>query len=39
MHIHTNILDNFNSADAANEFVDRKDSRKQTFRRFSYIYS
>ena len=34
MHLHTNILDNINLADVANEFVNRKDSRKQTFRQF-----
>ena len=27
-----NILDNINSAGVANQFVDRKDNRKQTFR-------
>ena len=33
-----NILDNINLAVVANEFVDRKDSRKQTFRHFSWNY-
>ena len=28
VHVHKNILDNMNLADVANEFVDRKDSRK-----------
>ena len=28
VHVHKNILDNINLADVANEFVDRKDSRK-----------
>ena len=35
MHIHKNILDNINLADVANEFVTRRDSRKQTFGHFS----
>ena len=39
MHVHKNILDNINIADVANEFVDRKDSRKQTFGHFSQNYS
>ena len=30
MHVHKNILGNINLADVANEFVDRKDNRKQT---------
>ena len=30
-----NILDNINLADVANQFVDRKESRNQTFRYFS----
>ena len=40
VHVHINIVDNINLADAANQFVDRKDSRKQTFGHFSrdYIY-
>ena len=28
VHVHKNILENINLADVANEFVDRKDSRK-----------
>ena len=39
MHIHKNILDNIILADVANEFVDRKDSCKQTFRHFSQNHS
>ena len=35
VHVHKNILDNIRLADVANEFVDRKDSRKYTFRHFS----
>ena len=35
MHIHKNILDNINLADVANEFVDKRDSQKQTFGCFS----
>ena len=35
MNVCTNIRDKINLADVANEFVDRKDSRKQTFRHFS----
>ena len=31
VHVH-NILDNTNLADVLNQFLDRKDSRKQTFR-------
>ena len=30
----TRTLDNINLADVANEFVDRRDSRKQTFGHF-----
>ena len=30
-HVHNNILDNINLADVANQFVDRKDRRKQRF--------
>ena len=29
VHVHNNILDNINLADVANQFVDRKDSRKK----------
>ena len=32
-------LNNINLADVANQFADRKDSRKQTFRYFSQNYS
>ena len=39
VHVHRNILDNINLADVANEFVDRKDSRKHKFRRISQNYS
>ena len=39
MHVHKNILDNINLADAANESADRKDSRKQTIRHFSQNHS
>ena len=35
MHIHKNILDNINLADVANEFVDKRESQKQTFGYFS----
>ena len=31
MHVHKNILDNINLGKVANEFVDRRDSCKQTF--------
>ena len=34
VHVYKNTLDNINLADVANEFVDSKDSRKQSFRRF-----
>ena len=37
LHVHMDILDNINLADVANEFVDRKDSRKQTLRHYIYI--
>ena len=37
--VKNNILDNVNLADVANRFVNRKDSRKQTFRHFSQNYS
>ena len=39
MHVHINILDNINLANVANEFVDRKESRKQKFGQFSQNYS
>ena len=35
IHVHKNILDNINLAYVANEFVDRRDRRKQTFGHFS----
>ena len=40
VHVHINIVDNINLADFANQFVERKDNRKQTFGHFSqnYIY-
>ena len=38
-HVQNNILDNINLADAANEFVDRQDSRSKTFRHFSQNHS
>ena len=34
VHVYKNTLDNINLADAANEFVDSKGSRKQSFGRF-----
>lgn len=34
MHFHENILDSINQADVVNEFVDRKDSRKQKIQSF-----
>ena len=33
-HVHNNILDNIYIAHVANQFVDRKDIHKQTFRHF-----
>ena len=39
LHVRINVLDNINLADVVNHFVDRKDSRKQTFRHFSQSYS
>ena len=35
MHVHKNSLDNINLAYVANEFVDKRDSLKQTFGHFS----
>ena len=32
VHVNNNILDNINLADVANQFVDRKDRRKQKIR-------
>ena len=39
VYVHNNDLNNINLADVANQFADRKDSRKQTFRYFSQNYS
>ena len=39
MHVDNNILDNINVAGVANEFFDRKDRHKQTFRHSSQSYS
>ena len=39
VHVHNNSLNNINLADVANQFVDRKDSHKQTFRYLSQNYS
>ena len=39
VHVHINILDHINLADVANEFVDRKASRKQKFGHLSRNYS
>ena len=33
-----NVPGNINLVDVENEFIDRKDSRKQTFRHFSQNY-
>ena len=38
VHVHINIVDNINLADAVNQFVDSKESQKQTFRHFSQNY-
>ena len=38
VHVHIDILDNINLADVANQFADRKDSRKQTSGHFSQNY-
>ena len=38
VHVHNNVLDNINLGDVANQFVDRKDRRKQTFRHLSQNY-
>ena len=37
-HVHINTVDNINLADVANQFVARKDSRKQKFGHFSQNY-
>ena len=39
VYVHINILDNINLADVVNQFVDMKDSRKQTYGHFSQNYS
>ena len=39
VYVHINILDNINLADVVNQFVDMKDSRKQTIGHFSQNYS
>ena len=39
VHVQNNILDNFNLDDVANQSVDRKNKRKQTFRHLSENYS
>ena len=39
VHVHINNPDNINLADVANQFVDRKYSRKQTFIYYSQNYS
>ena len=39
VHVHINNPNNINLADVANQFVDRKYSRKQTFRHYSQNYS
>ena len=39
VRVQNTILDNINLAYVANQFLDRKDSRKQTFRHFSQNYS
>ena len=38
MHVDNNILDNINVTGVTNEFVDRKDRHKQTFRHSSQNY-
>ena len=38
VHVHSNILDNINLADVANQFLDRKNRRKQTFRHLCQNY-
>ena len=38
VHVHNNILDNMNLPYVMNQFVDRKDSRKQIFRHLSQSY-
>ena len=38
VHVHINIVNNINLADAANQFVVSKESHKQTFGHFSQNY-
>ena len=38
VHVHNNILDNINLADVVNQFVDRKERCKQTFKHLSQNY-
>ena len=38
VHVHNNILDDMNLPDVANQFIDRKDSCKQTFKHISQNY-
>ena len=38
MHVNKNIVHDVNLANAANTFVDRRDSRKQTFGHFCQNY-
>ena len=38
VHVHINIVDNINLADAVNQFVDSKESHKQIFGHFSQNY-
>ena len=39
VHVYNDILDKINLAHVANQFVDRKDGGKQTFRQCSQNYS
>ena len=39
VHVQNSISDNINLADLGNQFVYRKDSRKQTFSHLSQNYS
>ena len=39
VRVHKNIFNNINLADVANEFVDKIDSRKQSFGHFSQNHS
>ena len=38
VHVYNNSLNNINLADVVNQFFDRKDSHKQTFRHLSHNY-